>query len=424
MIAAILILVALVVLVSTDTNGGRDDPPDEEADQSTSSGRGSILLVIFRRLISRAIQVLCAAALLTGCSRTAAPAAADAKAALTVELVAPHVSSWPARLEVNGSIAAWQEAVVGAEVSDLKLEEVLVNVGDVVIKGQLLARFNADGPTADLALAEAGVAQAEALAARAGDKAARARRLGDSGGLSDEDLLQHEADEKTSAAQLASARAQLQIQRLRLLHIEVRAPDDGIISSRSATVGAVTGSGTELFRLIRQGRLEWRAMVPADQLSRVTRDQLATLRPAGQPALTGFVRQVSPVVDSGTLNGMVYVELPGPGSLRAGMFVSGDILFPATPSLHVPESALVFRDGFQYVMKVDGSSNRVRQIKVSTGRRFERSVEILGPGLTVADRIVRSGGSFLNEGDAVRVAATNAANVDAAVSSDAEGDRS
>lgn len=402
MIAVIVVLVALVVLVATDQGGGDESPPDDAETRPDCDSRQVSPAAIRGLLTFTAVHLLGATALLAGCSRANAPVAAEAKAALTVDIVAPALANWPERIVANGSIAAWQESVVGAEVGDLRLLDVLVNVGDVVSKGQVLARFQADGPAADLALAEAGVAQAEAGAVRAGDKAARARRLGNSGGLSQDDLLQHEAEEKAGAAQLASARAQLQLQRLRLLHTEVRAPDDGVISARSATVGAVTDPGTELFRLIRRGRLEWRAQVPADQLARVTRDLLATLRVAGQPDLQGFVRQVSPVVDAGTLNGLVYVDLPDPGPLRAGMFVTGELVLPATPALSVPEQALVFRDGYHYLMKVD-DTNRVRQAKVMTGRRSGHSVEILGPGLTVADRIVRSGGSFLNEGDTVRV---------------------
>jgi hypothetical protein len=113
---------------------------------------------------------------------------------------------------------------------------------------------------------------------------------------------------------------------------------------------------------------------------------------------------------------MVYVDLPETDLLRVGMFVSGELLFPATVALHVPESALVFRDGFQYVMKLDGT-NRVRRIKISTGRRMGQAVEILGENLTTSDRIVRSGGGFLDEGDTVQVVATpaTAANADAAV---------
>lgn len=301
-----------------------------------------------------------------------------------------------------GSIAPWQESIIGAEVGDLRLEEVLVDVGDVVTKGQLLARFKADTPAADLSMAQAAVTQWEANAALARDKAIRARRLGSGGTISQEDLLQYESDEKTSAAQLASAKAQLQIQQLRLFHVEVRAPDDGVISSRSATVGTVANLGVELFRMIRQGRLEWRATVPADQVARITPRQSVTLAPDRDSAITGVVRQVSPVVDSGTLNGTVYVDLPEPKGLRAGMFISGKLMFPVRPAVHVPESALVFRDGYQYLMKVE-ATNRVRQIKVTTGRRTDKAVEILGSGVTTADRIVRSGGSFLNEGDQVRV---------------------
>jgi RND family efflux transporter MFP subunit len=271
---------------------------------------------------------LCATATLSSCSRPPAPAEIAAQPALTVELVSPTVAEWPDRIEAHGSIAPWQESIVGAEVGDLRLEEVLVNVGDVVTKGELLVRFNTDKLAADLAVAEADVAQAEALATRAADKAARARRLGNKGGLSEEDLRQNEADEKASLARLAAARAQLRLQQLQLLHTEVRAPDDGVISSRSATVGAVLNPGAELFRLIRQRRLEWRALVPADQLSRVARGQTATLAAAGKPTVTAIVRQVSPVVDSSTLSAMVYVDLPQPAWLRAGMFVSGAVLFP------------------------------------------------------------------------------------------------
>lgn len=356
----------------------------------------------YRLLPLRFVPALCATVFLTGCGRTPTEAEPETKPALTVELVSPTVSNWPEHIEAVGSIAPWQESVIGAEVGDLRIEEVLVNVGDFVTNGQLLARFNADTPAADLGMAEAAVAQWEASAALARDKAARARRLEGSGTISQEDMLQYVSDEKTSVAKIASAKAQLQVQRLRLLHVEVRAPDDGIISARSATVGTVANLGAELFRLIRQGRLEWRAVVPSDQIFRINPGQFVTLRPTRQSVITGTVRQVSPVVDSETLNGMVYVDLAEPGRLRAGMFVSGHLLFPLTPALHVPESALVFRDGYQYLMKVE-ATNRVRQIKVTTGRRTDQAVEILGLGVTTADRIVRSGGSFLNEGDQVRV---------------------
>lgn len=347
----------------------------------------------------------CAAALQTGCSGDRRPEKTEAKAALTVELVSPFSSRWPDVLQINGNVAAWQESVVGAEQDGLKLAEVLVDVGDLVATGQVLARFDPEISREELALAEAQVAQLEAQSALSSDKAARARRLEGSGTVSTEDLLRYDTDEKTSAAQLASAKAQLRLRRLLLLRTEVLAPDDGVVSSRSAAVGAVAGAGTELFRLIRRGRLEWRASVPADQLPRVSRGQRAILRNVDLVENGGLVRQVAPTVDPANLNGLVYVDLPANTQLRAGMFVSGELLLGESAALHVPESSLVFRDGFRYVMKID-RTNRVRQTKVATGRRLDGEVEIVEGELSSADRIVYAGGVFLNEGDLVRVAGT------------------
>jgi len=349
-----------------------------------------------------AVTALSICALLVGCGRT--PANGDAKAALTVTLVSPCTSDWSEQLAANGSIAAWQESVIGAEVNGLKLDEVFANVGETVRKGQMLARFSEDTTRADLAQTEASVAEAEANLALARDQAERARRLEDTGTVSREDILQYNANEKTSAAKLASAQAQLEAQRFKLRYTQVLAPDDGVISSRTATVGAVLSAGSELFKLIRQNRLEWRAKLPADQLVRVATGQAVTLRFANQMLLNGVVRQVSPTVDSATLDGTIYVDLPEPGALKAGMFVSGEIQLGTASALHLPESALVYRDGYRYVMKV-GADRRVHQVKVATGRRSGQAVEIIGEALVPSDQIVTSGGSFLNDGDTVQIAA-------------------
>ena len=124
-------------------------------------------------------------------------------------------------------------------------------------------------------------------------------------------------------------------------------------------------AGSELFKLIRQSRLEWRATLSADQLGKVAPGQTVALRFAKQEPVAGRVRQVSPVVDAATLEGTIYVDLPEPGALKAGMFVSGEIQFGTTPARHLPESTLVYRDGYQYVMKVD-AAHRVHQLKVTT----------------------------------------------------------
>lgn len=341
-----------------------------------------------------------AALLVAGC-RKAEPARAEPAAALTVSLVSPRTDSWPERVVASGSIEPWEESVIGAEIGGLRLSEVLVNVGDVVKKGQTLARFSDENVRMDLVQAEAALAEAEANLLLSKDQADRARQLHATSALSGQDLLNFETTEKRNAARLSASQAQLEIQRLRLRFTQVLAPDDGVISARSATVGAVMANGTPLFRLIRQARLEWRAELDPRALSRIQPGQSVEILVTDGPPLRGVVRQTSPVVSSTTRSGLVYVDLPDPGTFKAGMFLAGEILLAGSPALHAPESVLVHRDGFQYVMQVS-ADRRVRQVKVVTGRRHGQDVELL-QGVTAEAALVASGGSFLNEGDLVRI---------------------
>ncbi|HEY0966367.1 MAG TPA: efflux RND transporter periplasmic adaptor subunit [Opitutaceae bacterium] len=346
------------------------------------------------------LPVLAALLIVTGCRKTE-PAKAEPAAALTVALVSPRTDTWPERIVASGSIEPWEESIIGAEIGGLRLSEVLVNVGDAVTKGQLLARFSDENVRMDLIQAEAALVEAEANLVLAKDQADRARQLNATSAMSRQDLLNLETAEKRSAARLSTAQAQLEVQRLRLRYTQVLAPDAGVISARSATVGAVMANGTQLFRLIRQGRLEWRAELDSRALERIQPGQNVEIVLTGAARLRGVVRQSSPVVSATTRSGLVYVDLPEPGTLKAGMFLSGEILLPGSPALHAPESVLVHRDGFQYVMKVS-ADRRVRQVKVVTGRRNGKDVELL-QGVTDEDQLVASGGSFLNEGDLVRL---------------------
>lgn len=343
--------------------------------------------------------------LFSACSRATSEKSAD-KAALTVTVITPASSVWAEKVAASGAIAAWQESIIGAEVNALKLEEMLVEVGDSVRKGQVLARFNDETVRAELAQTEAAVAMAEASVALAKEQVDRAQRLDGTGTISRENVLQYEASLKTGTAQLASAQAQLSAQRLRLQRTQVLSPDDGLISSRSATVGSVLSPGAELFRLIRQRRLEWRAEVPLEQLSKINPGMEATLYSAGRAAVIGHVRIVSPKIEATSGIGIVYVDLPATDHLLAGTYAVGSIRLNESPAVHVPESALVYRDGYTYVMKTEANSS-VRQNKVSTGRRQDASVEIL-QGVAIDDKIVATGGSFLSDGDTVRIVPANA----------------
>lgn len=333
-------------------------------------------------------------------AQSSAPAA---KPALTVNVATPQKTRLTLAVPANGSLHAWQEASVGAEASGWRLAAVHVNVGDRVKRGQVLARFAAELPQADLAQIQAVVAEAEATLAEAAANAQRARELQASGALSAQQINQYLTAERTAQARLEAQRAAVRVQQLRLAQADVRAPDDGVISARSATVGAVVGAGQELFRLIRQGRLEWRAQVPAEQLVRVRPGQAARVTPSGGPVLEGRVRMVGPTVDPATRQGLVYVDLPQPGSARAGMFARGELALGEAEGLTLPQSAVLLRDGFHIVMLV-GADGRLSQRKVEVGRRTGERIEITG-GLPADARVVASGGAFLGDGDTVRVVA-------------------
>jgi RND family efflux transporter MFP subunit len=326
------------------------------------------------------------------------------KPALTVTTGRPQAATLPVRLTANGNVAAWQDAVIGSESGGLRLAEVRVNVGDVVRKGQVLAVFAAETVDADVEQARAAMQEAQANAASAAADAQRARALKDSGALSEQQVTQYLTAERVADSHVMAARANLTQQQLRLKYTQVLAPDSGIISARSATVGAVVGVGTELFRMIRQGRLEWRAEVTSAELARIRPGTPVLVKAASGSELLGRVRTVGPTIDPQTRNALVYVDLPAALSasapFKAGMFASGQFELGASSAVTVPQQAVAVRDGFSYVFRLN-ADQRVSQLKVSTGRRVGDRVEVVA-GLAPDALIVVSGAGFLNDGDLVR----------------------
>ena len=355
------------------------------------------------------------------CAADDGKAPTASKPSLTVTVTTPQTANMAQKIKANGSLAAWQEAVVGAQANGLSITEVRVNVGDRVQRGDVLALLQADALRAELAQAEAALAEATASAQEAKAQAERARSLQQQGFFSNAQLSQALAAEASAAARVQSARAVVQLQNVRLAQTQVRAPDAGVISARQASVGSVVGAGTELFRLIRQGRIEWRAEVTATELGRIQLGAPVQLKAASGQVLQGKVRMVAPSVDAQTRNALVYVDLPAQtGSARAGMFAQGEITLGQSQALTLPQSAVVVRDGFSYVYSV-GADQKVSQIKVQTGRQSADRVEVMA-GLKADARVVTGGGAFLNHGDTVRVvdAAASAAAPAAAVSAAAK----
>ncbi|HRE16671.1 MAG TPA: efflux RND transporter periplasmic adaptor subunit [Rhodocyclaceae bacterium] len=344
-------------------------------------------------------------ALATLLASTPAAYAADdkkaaAKPALTVTLTQPQSVELPIRIVANGNIAAWQEAIIGAESNGLRLTEVLVNVGDVVKRGQVLATFASETVRADLAESRAAVAEAEARLAEATANAARARDLQAKGFLSPQKVTESLTQETAARARLEAQQAGLRTRNVRVAQTRVLAPDDGIISARNATVGAVLPAGQELFRLIRQSRLEWRAEVPGSDFAALKPGTPALVTPAGGSAIAGKVRALAPTIDAKSRNGIVYVDLPEPGNARAGMFARGEFEIGSSRALTLPQSAVMLRDGFSYVLRV-GDDAKVTLTKIGVGRRVGERIEVTG--LDANARVVAAGGAFLGDGDTVRV---------------------
>jgi RND family efflux transporter MFP subunit len=321
----------------------------------------------------------------------AQPAAAAPRPKLTVTMVTPKRVTMPQRLTASGVIAPWQEASIGTQIGSYQLIDVRVNVGDQVRRGEVLARLNP-------ALLRAEEAQLLARHEQAVANDRRAKALQANGAISELEVLQFATEARTASALLAA-------KRLELRYTSVLAPDDGVITARTATLGAVVPSGQELFRLIRQNRLEWRGELTAPQLNAVVEGQrIALVLPDGSKA-SAVVRQTAPALDAGSRLALVYADLVPGSRARAGMFVTGEIAFGASPALAVPAECIVIRDGRSYVMQVAGTA-AVPQVVlrgVTTGRRHGETVEIL-QGLGGSEQLVLKGAGFLSDGDVVRVA--------------------
>lgn len=353
-----------------------------------------------RSAARRTILITAAALVLTACADEGGGAPVTVPV-LTVSVAEPQQTDIGRRVAAAGTIQPWQEVSIGAEVGGYRLAELRADVGDRVRRGQVLARLDTAVLEADLRELEAAAAEARASLAEAEANADRARSLKATGTLSAREADQLITGGATARARLQAAEARLSAGRLRLSFTEVRATDDGVIAARSATPGQVVSAGTELFRLVRRGRLEWRAEIQERDFARIRPGLTATLD-GMSGSTTGRVRTVSPGIDAGTRTGMAYIDLPADSPLRAGMFAQGGIDVGSVPGLTVPAKALVQRDGFDYLfaLRPDGT---VEQRRVTRGTTADGRIEIVS-GLAAADRVVVDGAGFLRDGDAVRLA--------------------
>jgi RND family efflux transporter MFP subunit len=330
--------------------------------------------------------------------QTAAPASAMA---VTVAPVA--VRELARSIGVSGEVAAVEEMLLGVELAGYRVTELLVDVGEPVRQGQVLLRLDRRMLSSDLAQAEAALREAEAGAALARANLARGEQLVRSKFISANQLDELRAARTQSEARVGTARAARESAALRLSFAQLRAPADGVISKRLVQPGQVVMAGGELLRLIRDGRLEWRAQLPVTQLAAVAVGARVELRTPGGARVEGRVRAVSPGVDAATRTGLVYVDLPADAGLLVGSFLDGSIDTGLVRAATVPTGAVVLRDGFPTVFAVD-ASGIARARRVRTGARNADAVEVLD-GPKPGERVAVRGAGFLADGDRVRVVA-------------------
>ena len=329
------------------------------------------------------------------------PAAAQKPApvaSMTVALVTPEMTNFSRVVAATGTINARDELIIGSDASGVRLIEVHVDVGSVVQKGQLLARADDSQLRAQLAQQVAMVKQAQADNAQALSNLQRAEQLTDF--FSVETVQTRRTAAATAQAKVELAIAQRDELEVKIRQTRVYAPSAGIISRKSATVGAVVQPGNEMFRLMRDGELEWRAELPSHSLAQIRAGAVARIVLDNGDSLHSTVRLVAPTMDTATRNGLVYVYLPKDAALKAGAYARGEILIDQAEGLSVPESSLITRDGNSFVFVLDQSTARLAH--VVTGTRQKGRVEITA-GLRAEDRIIGTGAGFVKDGDLVRI---------------------
>ena len=332
------------------------------------------------------------------------------------------------RVIATGTVQAVEEVYVTPLVEGLSIRTLEADVGDRVEAGGTLATLNDDAlvlqksqTEASLAKAEAALAQIKAQLAEAKANAAeavsardRAQKLVKSGSQSQAAVDQsvaaadaalarvHSAEQAiaVSEADIKVAQSQIDDIDLKLARTAVKSPVAGIVSARTAKIGAIaSGSGSPLFTVIRDGEIELKADVAEDGILKLEPGQKATVTLAGGAArLSGKVRLVEPTLDPQSRLGHVYIRFDEPGKARAGMFASAEIVAAEKEGLTLPLSAVTATDGKTVARKVENGI--VTLVPVETGIQDGQAIEIV-KGLSAGDEVVAKAGAYVRDGDRV-----------------------
>jgi HlyD family secretion protein len=302
----------------------------------------------------------------------------------------------------TGSLAARREMPIGVVGEGGLVTRVLVEPGDWVRAGQVLATVDrsVQAETAQSLAAQVQVARADAQIAESELK--RAQQLVDRGFISKADVERRTATRDAANARVSVAQATLAETRARNQRLDIRAPAAGLVLARTVEPGQIVSNGqTVLFRVAMEGRMEMRAQLAEADLARVRNGTVAEVTPVGATeAVRGQVWQVSPIIDPQTRQGIARIALPYSASLRPGGFASARIIAGAAVAPELPESAVLSDTKGNFVYIVNDKDEVVRR-DVRIGEVSDGGVSIAS-GLEGNERVVLTAGGFLNPGQKVK----------------------
>ena len=265
--------------------------------------------------------------------------------------------------------------------------------------------------TASLAAARATVTQAQAQADEAGRVAERTQKLLDQGTYSQANADKATAGAISAAQTLESARANLALAEAQMANVElmlsrteVKAPVGGEITARNAQIGAIaSAAGQPMFTLIRDGAMELRADVAEGDILRLAPGQTVALHLQGDAAARkGTVRLVEPSIDLTTRMGRVRITLDEATGVRPGMYASAEVLVAERDALAVPITSLGISPDGPTVLQVTGDI--AQMVQVQTGIRQAGWVEVV-QGLEPGAQVVTKAGAFVRDGDRITAVA-------------------
>ena len=337
--------------------------------------------------------------------------AAAVQALPLVTVIVPGQQAVSDQVRATGSIAARRDMPVGVQGEGGLVTEVLVDAGNFVSKGQVLARIDRNVQTQQLAAMAAGINSAKADAALGQAELDRAGRLVGKGFISKADIDRKTATRDANLAKVAVAQAQYGEMQARVARLDVRAPAAGLVLARNVETGQVVSpGGTPLFRIAEGGVLEMRAQVAEQDLAKLRVGMPADVRPVGSPnTYRGRIWLIDPVIDAASRQGIVRTALAYAPGLRVGAFANTSIAAGEATQPVLPQSAVMVDDSGSFVYAV-GADGKVVRRAVKVGEVSAQGLSIAA-GLSGTERIVLSAGAFLSPGETVKpvVAAKSAA---------------